>query len=144
MPKYTREMLEEAAKQSTSYAGVLRFIGLKQAGGAHASIVRRMKTLEIDVSHFTGQAHMKGRPSRNRKTADEILARSTSDRRIGVRHLRRALLEIGRSHVCELCGLGQEWNDHPLTLEIDHKDRDWTNNEAENLRFLCPNCHSQQ
>lgn len=142
--KYTREMLEEAAEQSISYAGVLRVLGLKQAGGTHSSIVRRMKSYEIDTSHFTGQGYLRGGSSSNRKSADEILVRSHLDRRVKVTFLRRSLLEIGRSHECEECGLQQEWNGLPLTLEIDHKDGDWTNNEAENLRFLCPNCHSQQ
>lgn len=30
-----------------------------------------------------------------------------------------------------------------LVLHVDHVDGDAWNNEAENLRFLCPNCHSQ-
>ena len=31
----------------------------------------------------------------------------------------------------------------PLRLEVDHIDGDYHNNLAENLRFLCPNCHTQ-
>jgi hypothetical protein len=30
-----------------------------------------------------------------------------------------------------------------LRLEIDHIDGDYHNNLAENLRYLCPNCHTQ-
>ena len=30
-----------------------------------------------------------------------------------------------------------------LQLVIDHIDGDYHNNEASNLRFLCPNCHAQ-
>jgi hypothetical protein len=30
-----------------------------------------------------------------------------------------------------------------LRLEIDHIDGDYHNNEEWNLRFLCPNCHTQ-
>lgn len=29
-----------------------------------------------------------------------------------------------------------------LTLEIDHINGDWSDDRAENLRLLCPNCHA--
>lgn len=43
---------------------------------------------------------------------------------------------------CE-CGIGPVWNDKPLKLHLDHIDGDNNNNELQNLRILCPNCHSQ-
>ena len=42
------------------------------------------------------------------------------------------------------CGIGPQWNGKKLTLHVDHRDGDWTNCQQENLRFLCPNCHSQE
>lgn len=44
---------------------------------------------------------------------------------------------------CSECGCGNMWNNIPLSLQLDHIDGDNTNNEIENLRILCPNCHSQ-
>jgi hypothetical protein len=43
---------------------------------------------------------------------------------------------------CLICGI-KEWNNNKITLEIDHIDGDPWNNKKENLRLLCPNCHSQ-
>ena len=43
---------------------------------------------------------------------------------------------------CSYCGIS-EWNNQPLTLQIDHIDGNNTNNIVENLRYLCPNCHTQ-
>lgn len=44
---------------------------------------------------------------------------------------------------CQLCGLGPEWNGKDLVLQIDHKNGDKYDHRFENLRYLCPNCHSQ-
>ena len=42
----------------------------------------------------------------------------------------------------EVCGIS-EWNGKSLSLEIDHIDGLHTNNNPNNLRIICPNCHSQ-
>ena len=56
---------------------------------------------------------------------------------------RRLVKEGYKEYVCEGCGLGDMWNSKSITLELDHKDGDNSNHRLENLRFLCPNCHSQ-
>jgi hypothetical protein len=42
-----------------------------------------------------------------------------------------------------MCGVTDMWQGRPLRLHVDHIDGDYHNNLVENLRFLCPNCHSQ-
>jgi hypothetical protein len=139
--KYTRELLDEAVAASTSVNGVLRHLGLNQAGGTHAHISRTIKAFELDTSHFV---RFQNGAHRVRLTADQILVRIPRGSRRAKPHLlRRALDEIGRPHTCAGCGQGDQWQGRPLRLEIDHVDEDFHNNLAENLRYLCPNCHSQ-
>ena len=45
---------------------------------------------------------------------------------------------------CAICGNEGEWNNKPLTLTLDHINGDNSDNRLENLRFICPNCDSQQ
>ena len=52
------------------------------------------------------------------------------------------LFQLHWDYRCSSCGL-TEWKGKSLSLELDHIDGDSSNNELTNLRFLCPNCHSQ-
>ncbi len=110
----------------------------------HNHIKARLDFFNIDTSHFRGMGWAKGIPSMKKKSPTELLRNEPLHYRRAARQLRRAMLECGVPHKCKLCQLGTEWNNNPITLDIDHEDGNWTNNNLENLRFLCPNCHSQQ
>ena len=47
-----------------------------------------------------------------------------------------------RGYKCESCGIS-EWKEQPLSLELDHINGNFNDNSLENVRLLCPNCHSQ-
>ena len=46
-------------------------------------------------------------------------------------------------YLCQKCGNSGEWNGKILKLQIDHINGIYNDNRLVNLRFLCPNCHSQ-
>lgn len=139
--RYTPEMLADAARRSQSIAGVMRILDIPPSGGNYMHIKRRMVHFGIDMSHFLGQGHSLNKVAPNRKSADEILVMMpVGSMRCRATRLRRALLEIGVRYVCVACGLDGIWNGEPLTL---HVDGNYLDCRRENLRFMCPNCHSQ-
>ena len=141
--KYTEVMLRKAVRESRTFAEVIRRLGAPLSSGMHWHITRRVRLLGIDTTHFVGKAHQRGKLGATRHTAKDILILKAEGHREKGARLRRALLEIGRSYRCEICRLGPRWRGKPLRLEVDHKNGNRLNNRARNLRFLCPNCHTQ-
>jgi hypothetical protein len=47
-----------------------------------------------------------------------------------------------QGYKCSECNI-EEWNNKPITLQLEHKDGNSENNAEDNLCLLCPNCHSQ-
>ncbi len=143
--KYTKEVLTKLVSESLTVAEVLRKLGLKQSGGAHSHISKKIKEFKINNSHFLGSSfNTRLNYIHKKRTPDEILILRESGTRKVALQLRRALIEIEREYKCEICNLKDSWNNQEIRLEIDHKNNNWLDNRAENLRFLCPNCHSQQ
>ncbi|MFI1835300.1 HNH endonuclease signature motif containing protein [Streptomyces olivaceoviridis] len=143
--KWTRDILEPVVAASASVNEVVRRLGLDSVGGHQANIARRIKAYGIDTSHFTPVVRTERmRHNQRRRTPEEILVedRSAHAPRIPSRRLKRAMNELGVPECCALCGIGPVWRGKPLPLEVDHIDGDWRNNRVDNLRFLCPNCHS--
>jgi len=57
--------------------------------------------------------------------------------------LKKRLIKEGiKSNRCEECNI-EDWNGKPLNMQLDHIDGDLHNHRLENLRMVCPNCHSQ-
>ena len=140
--KHTKEQLEILVSESKSVSDVCRKLRLKPNGGSNYYISKKIKSFYIDTSHFTGKSWSKGAVPKNKKKPEEILVKKESGlHRSPTKQLRRALLESGVTHECNFCEIS-EWMGEPLVLHVDHKDGDCFNNEKENLRFLCPNCHS--
>lgn len=133
-------------KSSHSYADVLRAVKIPYKGGNINTVKRRIKSLGLDDSHIP-----KGVGSnQHRKFEYRQVTLSEAKKKKFVRNstertysIKRLILRFGLiPYKCE-CGNMGEWRGKELVLQLDHKDGDSSNHELDNLRFLCPNCHSQ-
>lgn len=141
--KHTKGEIEIAVRASTSILGVMRHLGMYRRSGETWERLRRyIAEYRIDTSHF--RAHRLGAVATNRKPAEDVLVVLTQDFREKGAVLRRALVESGVPYTCAHCGQLPVWFGRPLTLHVDHQNGDWRDCRKENLRFLCPNCHTQE
>lgn len=139
----TDDEVRQSVQESTSIRQALMKLNLKPIGGNYRIIKRRIKQLGLDTSHHTGQGHLKGKTHNwaTRTPLDEILKEGSSYQSYGLKN--RLLKENRLTNECAECKLGPSWNGKTINHHLDHINGDNTDNRIENLRLLCPNCHSQ-
>ena len=137
---YSEEDLRKAVKTSTSTRQVLEKLDIVPAGGNYQTTNKRIQKLNIDTSHFTGQAWNRGKIIGPKRPIEEYLKENSVVQSFRLKN--RLLLEGLKEHKCECCGI-TEWNGKPAPLELDHINGNHHDNQLENLRILCPNCHAQ-
>lgn len=137
---YNEEDLREAVKTSTSIRQVLDKLNIVPAGGNYQTTNRRIQKLNIDTSHFTGQAWNKGKIIGPKRLIEEYLKENSVVQSFKLKN--RLIAEGLKEHKCECCGI-TEWMGKPAPIELDHINGNHHDNRLENLRILCPNCHAQ-
>lgn len=140
---WTEKQLRDAVASSTSIRQVLSHLGLREAGGNYAQLRRYIVEFNLDTSHFRGKAWNKGMKGigKPRKTLEEILVVSSTY--TNMNKLKQRLFKAGlKFPMCEECGWKQSSPDGRIPVELDHINGNRQDNRLENLRILCPNCHS--
>jgi len=139
---WTDDQLKIAVKDSTNYRQVILKLGLKPAGGNYDQVKKYISELKLDAKHFNGKGWSKGKKGigKPRIALRDILKRGTYFQSY---KLKKRLFKAGvRYKWCEECGWEKRTVDGYLPLELDHINGDKYDNRLENLRILCPNCHS--
>lgn len=131
---FTEEQLRKIVEESSSYTEVLKKIGYTVVGGRnHNTLKARLEKYQISVDHFTTK------PPTQRTEDNVFCINSTAAQAT----LRRWFIKGEYvPYKCSVCGI-VEWQGKELKLQLDHINGDNHDNRLENLRWLCPNCHSQ-
>ena len=132
------EQFIQIVQESNSYSDCLRALGLGTRGGSSTDILkRRIAELNCSTEHFGNQLQSVSA----KYSLEEILVENSSYANIS--RLKQRLINEGKmEYKCQKCGIS-EWLGNPLTLQLDHINGVNNDHRLTNLRFLCPNCHSQ-
>lgn len=136
--KLTNEEFTNLVKSSLNISEVLFKLGYTTVDNSWRLIKKRMDSLNLSGKNFRGKEPIKGKA---KEVNPEDLFKE------GCNHQRHVLRNYILRHniipyKCAICGIS-EWQGKPLSLELDHINGINNDNRLENLRFLCPNCHSQ-
>jgi Zn finger protein HypA/HybF involved in hydrogenase expression len=137
----TKKLIEIVLKSNT-YVDILKELGVDAYNGGHyRTLKRRIKEENINDDHIRFNAEKYVKVTKKRPLSDILVRNSTytSNTSLKKRILQSKLLE----EKCDKCSMNTEWQGEKLTLQLDHKNGINNDHRIENLRFLCPNCHSQ-
>ena len=132
------EEFRKIISESYSYSEVLRKLGLGTRGGSSTdTLKRRIKELNCSIEHFD-----RAKSGVYKKySIEEILVENSTYANIS--SLKQRLIKEGLlEYRCAICGI-DKWLDKPISLQLDHINGKNNDHRLSNLRFLCPNCHSQ-
>lgn len=145
--EFTPSELQKLLDTSDSYCDLLRKVGLTPKGSNPKTLHKIINEYGLDETKLNeNRKNLYLRNSlcthkKTKKSLDDILNNKctfTSSYKL----LRRLVGEGYKEYKCENCGL-TDWLGKPLSLQLEHIDGNHNNNSFDNLKILCPNCHSQ-
>lgn len=137
--KITAQEFETLVKTSTSRSDIFVKLRLRKGGEAFKIINRRLKRESVDISHFIKGGRNGGNGNNRLYSNEEVYCINSKIKDIRCRVLSDKIM----LYKCCKCKNDGKWMNDDLTLELDHINGDRYDNRKENLRWLCPNCHSQ-
>ena len=137
-------------KESDTIADIVRGIEFPVSSSSYKLVKKRIEEDSVDISHITlGLNSRKGQPikwnyGKYKFSLNEVFCKNSICKSTNQAKIARLFDEgVWSDSNCASCGVGNVWNGLSLVLHLDHINGDSNDHRLENLRFLCPNCHSQ-
>lgn len=134
------DYLRNVVENSSSLTQVINHFSYSKSGAAFSLLRNILDRCEIDYSHFATQ-NSKLYFNSGQKPVEFYLTKNNNVDRAYIK--KRIINENLLDYKCQICNLDPVWYGNPLSLHLDHINGENNDNRLENLRFLCPNCHSQ-
>lgn len=141
---WTDDQLQTAVATSRNMTQVLLALNLKpNAGGSATNVRKHLTRLGLSEEHFGSACRGFVRELHPSASGNDSLFVENSSTRRSV--IRRRLVRVPDllAYVCAICANPGHHFGKPLTLQLDHINGVPNDHRLENLRWLCPNCHSQ-
>lgn len=142
----SKEEMKEWLNNHSDMNELFDFIGFRRAGGNLKTVQKYMieNNLEEDYKIFRKKVlengHKKAGQS-NQVLFEDMFCENSKINRSAAK--KRIIKDSLIEYKCAICGNKGEWNGKKLVLQLDHINGIYNDHRLENLRFLCPNCHSQ-
>ncbi len=137
-PPFSEAELRAAVAQATCWADTLRLLGYAVKGANHRTVQRWARKWNICTDHFDPNISRRNKTRARAKPLEEALVANSTYAR---GKLKERLLGAGiKLRACEMCGQGETWNGHRMSLVLDHINGVSNDHRLENLRIVCANC----
>ena len=144
----SKNELQNILDTSYSQLEVLQKLGFERVSSNRLTLQDRIKKDGLCVKKWNENRELKKKRNLEKLKRSKVLPlkeilveNSTYASSVNLKN--RLINEGLLKNECVECGCRNMWNKKPISLQLDHIDGNHKDNRLENLRILCPNCHSQ-
>lgn len=136
---WDKENLLNIIEKSECKSDVLKLMNLTISAGNFKTLKKYLKIYNIDETKIEYK-YNRGNRFKKKYSDEEVFCKNS---KFSCNLKERILKSNLKEYKCSVCGNEGEWMNKKMVLQVDHINGINNDNRIENIRFICPNCHSQ-